>query len=64
LREHLLHRKLGDVDVALQIRFGQQFEIVNRVVRKRLREENAGVIDNTIDRAESVNRRRSNLRGS
>ena len=57
LRQHLFHCKLGDVEVALQIRFGERFEIADGVVRKPLREEDAGVIDHTIDRAESADRR-------
>jgi hypothetical protein len=48
LRHHLRHGKLGDVDLTLQIRFRQQFEIMGCVVRKRFLEEDACIVDHTV----------------
>ena len=63
LHQHLLDGKLRDVDIALQVRCGQLFEILCRVFRKRFRDKDARVIDDTIYRAESLYCRRSDLAG-
>jgi hypothetical protein len=62
LRQHLLHHKLSDVDIAIEVGFGQPPKIVRRVVGKRLREEDAGIGDYSINGAESGHRRLNNRR--
>jgi hypothetical protein len=47
LQQYLLDGKLCDIDIALQVRSRQLFEILYRVFRKRFREEDARVIDDT-----------------
>ena len=45
LREHLFNRELGDVDEAFQVDGGESFEVLGRIVGKRLGEEYTRVID-------------------
>ena len=54
LGQHLLDGKLRDIDVAPQIRCRQPFEVFQRVLRERLRQEDARVIDDTIYRAKNL----------
>jgi hypothetical protein len=61
LRQHLLDGEVGDMDVALEVRSGQLFEILCGVLCEWLREEDARIIDDTIDRAKDFYRRRSDL---
>src|SRR5258706_12516314 len=49
------HRELGDVDEPFEIRRDKSTEIVNAVVSKGLRREDAGVVDNDINRPELPN---------
>src|SRR5258708_5232866 len=63
LQQYLLDGKLRDIDIALQVRSGQLFEILYRVFRKRFREEDARVIDDTIYGTKSLYCRRSDLAG-
>ena len=61
LRQHLLHRKLRDVNVALEVCFGEAPKVIRRIVGKRLREEDAGIVDYDIDGAEFADRRLGNF---
>ena len=64
LRQHLLDGELGDVQEALEVRRDERLEVLGRVVRERLGEENAGVIDQCVDRLEARQRRLDDLGGS
>ncbi len=46
---------MGDVDVAFEIRRYEGTEIINTVLNKKLHQEDAGVVDNSINRAKLLN---------
>src|SRR5215471_15536194 len=52
LRDHVLDGELGDVQEALEVRRDERPEVLGRVVRERLGEEDAGVIDQGVNRRE------------
>ena len=56
LRLHLFNRKLRDVNEAREVSRDESAKVVCRVFRERLREEDAGVRDDGIDRAELLDR--------
>jgi hypothetical protein len=56
LRQHLLDGKLGDIEEALDVRRDERLEILGRVVRERLGEEDARVIDQRVNRMEARQR--------
>src|SRR3984957_20663265 len=64
LRQHLFHCKLSDIDVTLEICFGESLKIVRGIVSERLSEKDARIVDDTIYRAENGHRCGGNLRGS
>jgi len=53
LRRHLLDGELGDVQEALDVRRDERLEVLGCAVRERLGEEDAGVIDQCVDRLEA-----------
>ena len=55
--------ELGDVQEALDVRRDERLEVLGRVVRERLGEEDAGVIDQYVDRLEARQRRLDDLGG-
>src|ERR1700676_2377203 len=61
LRQHLLYDQLSDVDKAVQVGGGQCTKVLNRIVQKRLWKKYAGIIHQSIDRAESLNGGINNL---
>jgi hypothetical protein len=52
LRQHLFHCKLSDIDVTLEICFGESLKIASGIVSERLREKDARIVDDTIYGAE------------
>ena len=56
LRQHLPDGELGNVQEALEVRRDDRPEVLGRVVRKRLGDEDAGVIDQYVDRMEASQR--------
>ena len=61
---HLFNRKLRDVNEACEVGRDESAKVVCRVLRERLHQENAGVRDHGIDRAELLDREfRNFLRG-
>src|SRR5262249_55496984 len=63
LRQHLLDGELGDVQEALEVRRDERPEVLGRVVRERLGEEDAGVIDQCVNRLEPGERGLDDLGG-
>ena len=61
LRLHLFHRQLRDVNEAREIGRDESAKVVRRVFRKRLHDEDAGVRDHGIDRAELLDREFGNF---
>jgi hypothetical protein len=59
----LLDGELGDVQEALEVRRDERLEVFGRVVRERLGEENAGVIDEHVDGLEARQRHFDDLGG-
>ena len=49
LHQHVLDGELGDIEEALDIRRDERLEVLGSVVRERLGEEDAGVIDQCVD---------------
>src|SRR3989475_1368243 len=64
LREHLFYGELGEVQKALKVRRYKRFEILDGVVRERLGEEDAGVIDQYVNDLEASYRCLDDLGGS
>src|SRR3954453_4575554 len=63
LQQHLFDCKLRHVDVAPQVCSGKVFEILCLIVRKRLRDKDARVVNDTIYGAKAGYCRRSDLVG-
>ena len=61
LRQHLFDRELGDVNEAFQVGRSERLEVIGRVVRERLGEEYARVVNECIDRLELARRSLDNL---
>jgi hypothetical protein len=59
----LFDGELGDVQETLDVRRDQRLEVLGRVVREWLGEEDAGVIDQYVDRLEARQRRLNDLGG-
>ena len=57
LLAHVLPRRLGDVEGALQVDVDDRVEQVGRHVVERLVAQDAGVVDDDVDAAEGVDRR-------
>ena len=56
LDQHLLNRKLSDVDEAFEVGGSESSEVLCRIVCEGLDEEYAGVVDERIDRPELADR--------
>ena len=52
LRQHLLDRKLADEEKAFDVDGNERPQIFDRVIGERLREKDAGVVDERVDRSE------------
>src|SRR5947209_3722919 len=63
LRQHLLNGKLRDVQEAVEVRGDERPEVLGCVVRERLGEEDARVIDQRINRVEARQRRLDDFGG-
>jgi hypothetical protein len=61
LCQHLLDGELGDVQETFEVRRGERLEVLGRVVREPLGEEDAGIIDQGVDRPEASQRRLDDL---
>jgi hypothetical protein len=57
LVEHLFDRARRDVKEAGQVDRGQSVEVLKRVVRERLADVEAGVVDQGVDPTETLDRR-------
>jgi hypothetical protein len=55
---------LDEVQEAFDFRVDERLEVLGRVVRERLGEEDAGVVDQRVDRLEATQRRLDDLGGS
>ena len=53
LSQHLLDHELGDENKTINVDGNERAQIVHRVIRKLLREIDAGVVDERVDPAES-----------
>ena len=62
LDQHLLQCKLRYINVALEVCFGEASKVIRRIVGKRLCEEDPGIVDHNIDRAEFDDRHLGNFR--
>jgi hypothetical protein len=56
LSDHLLYRELGDEDETFEIGRGESFEILGRVARERLGDEDASVVHEHVDGLKVTNR--------
>jgi hypothetical protein len=56
LDQHLLNRKLSDIDEAFEVGGSERSEVLCRIVYEGLDEEYAGVVDKRVDRPELADR--------